>query len=156
MTNKNDELLEALDEREIRELEKMASQLPECGDLFIEEFKTDPEFAQECVGNELEGYAQTGDIRYLLSTLKDVASAKGWVWLAKETGLSRPTLYETLSGKSLPRIDTLVKILNALGFRMLFVAADNTAPASASVVKGPTRKASAARTRKPEKQLQRA
>jgi transcriptional regulator with XRE-family HTH domain len=52
--------------------------------------------------------------------------AKSWVWLAKETGLTRPTLYETLNGTTRPRIDTLTKILGALGFKMLFVAVDNT------------------------------
>lgn len=156
MTNKNGELLEALDEHEVEELEKLALQLPECRDVFIKEFQKDPDFAKECIRGELEEYAQTGDIRYLLSTLKDVATAKGWVWLAKETGLSRPTLYETLNGKSLPRIDTLVKILNALGFRMHFVASDAPITESAPTVRRQTRKTSTTRTKKPERKLQRA
>ncbi len=152
MTIQNSELLEALDEAQIKRLETLASQLPKVDDIFIKEFKRDPNFAKECIDSELEEYSQTGEIKYLLSTLKDVAAAKGWVWLAKETGLSRPTLYETLNGKSFPRIDTLAKILNALGFRMLFVTCDNTK----IVKKTAPKRSTAARTKKQDKQLQHA
>ena len=130
-------------------------------DYVVDEYRKDPEWAKYRVGSELEEYARTGDIQYLLSTLKDVATAKGWVSLAKETGLSRPTLYDTLNGKRQPRIDTLTKILNALGFRMLFVATgrDETPPKrskSVSTSKNARRKPASSKAKKQEKQLQRA
>lgn len=149
MTKKTEDLLDALNAQEIERLGELALQLPESKDLFIEEFKKDPEFARDVIESELEKYTETGEIKYLLSTLKDVAAAKGWASLAKETGLSRPTLYETLNGKRHPRIDTLTKILSALGFRMMFVAVDNTK----STVK--TTRKRTAKTKKQEKQLQR-
>lgn len=108
----------------------LARTMPKWNEFFIDEFKKDPKFVTESVQGELDLYAQTGDISYLLSTLRDVVSAKGWVWLSKETGLSRPTLYEALNGRSKPRFETITKILGALGFRMLFVAVDNTAKKS--------------------------
>ena len=153
MTEKFNELFDALDEQEIKKLEELAiKQFPSCDELFIKEFKNKPELAKECIYSELEEYAQTGEIKYLLSTLRDVAAAKGWVCLANETGLSRPTLYETLNGKRQPRFETLTKILNALGFRMLFVAVDNTQ----TLEKQSRKRATVARAKKKEKQLQRA
>lgn len=83
-----------------KELGELAiKQFPSCDELFIKEFKKRPELAKECINSELEEYARTGEIKYLLSTLKDVAAAKGWVWIANETGLSSPTLYETINDK---------------------------------------------------------
>lgn len=151
VTKKNDALLDALEECELKKLERLALQYPKCNGVFIKEFQEDPEFAKDCIHSELEAYSQTGESKYLLSALKDVAIAKSWGWLAKETGLSRTTLYETLNGKSLPRIDTLVKILNALGFRMLFVPVDNT-KATTQIIR---KKTSTMRTQR-KKQLQHA
>lgn len=157
MTEKMDELLDALDELEIKELEELAmEQLPEWNDVFIREFQRDPELAKECVADELEEYAKTGDIKYLLSTLKDVAAAKGWVWLAGETGLSRPTLYETLNGKRQPRVDTLAKILAALGFRMLFVPIDAEPPKNSPSAKLPQRRRRTIKNSAAKEHLQRA
>ena len=149
---KDDDLLDALDECEKEKLGQLALQYPQCGDVFVKEFQKDPVFAKDCVESALEAYSQTGEIKYLLPTLKDAAIAKGWADLAKETGLSRPTLYETLNGKSLPRIDTLVKILNALGFRMLFVAVDD----GKATARTARKKTVSAKTKKQKKQLQRA
>ena len=93
---------------------------PSFDDLLVEEFKNDPSLAKETIAEELAEYEKTGDIRYLLMTLNLVAKAKGWTQLEKETGLSRPTLYSVLSGKSTPKIDTLQSILKALGFGISF------------------------------------
>jgi probable addiction module antidote protein len=109
-------------------LETLARTMPKWDDFVVEEFKKDPKFMQGAVEDELQEYAQTGDMRYLLSTLRDVAAAKGWVWLAKETGLSRPTLYEALHGRSKPKFETITKILGALGFKILFVAVGDKKP----------------------------
>lgn len=137
-----------------REMEKLALTMPNWNDYVVEEYRKDPEWMKYRVNSELEEYAKTGDIQYLLSTLKNVAIARGWVELARATGLSRPTLYETLNGKRQPRIDTLTKILNALGFKMLFVAVDNTSKNDTPVTTKPKAKAKA--KQKTEKQLQQA
>ncbi|GHT02286.1 hypothetical protein AGMMS50276_32110 [Synergistales bacterium] len=130
-------------------LEALTLAMPKWDDFVVEEFKEDPEYAHFAIDSELKRYAETGDITFLLSTLKTAARAKGWVWLAKETGLSRPTLYETLNGTTRPRIDTLTKILRALGFKMLFVADDNIKPQSEPKTP-PKRKAMIRRPKKKE------
>jgi len=54
-----------------------------------------------------------------LLVLKDVAKAQGGVGeLAKRAGLNREHLYRVLSSKSQPRLDKLLAILSALGFRV--------------------------------------
>jgi probable addiction module antidote protein len=51
--------------------------------------------------------------------------------LARRTGLSRETLYRTLSAKGNPRLDTLAAILSAFGLR-LAVAPVATPPRASS------------------------
>jgi probable addiction module antidote protein len=101
-------------------LRTFAEDLPDWEDTEVQMFKEDEEFLERSIQYELEEYGKTGDIRYLLLTLKQAAKAKGWVALSQTTGLSRPALYNALSGKSSPKVDTLAKILQALGFRMYF------------------------------------
>jgi probable addiction module antidote protein len=56
-----------------------------------------------------------GDIMY---ALREVALAKGGVaGIAEATGLSRETLYRTLSRAGNPRLSTLLAVLRAAGVR---------------------------------------
>lgn len=60
-----------------------------------------------------------GDPEALLVALRRVASAVGGMGsLAEKTGLSRETLYRTLSPRGNPRLDTLATIVAALGLRL--------------------------------------
>ena len=60
-----------------------------------------------------------GDPRAMPIALRTVAAAAGGVAaLAEKTGLSRETLYRTLSKKGNPRLDTLAAILAAYGLRL--------------------------------------
>lgn len=53
------------------------------------------------------------------TALRTVADAAGGIAaLAEKTGLSRETLYRTLSKKGNPRLDTLAAILAAYGLRL--------------------------------------
>jgi probable addiction module antidote protein len=52
-------------------------------------------------------------------SLREAAEAKGWSAPARETGLSRSLLHSALSGKTDPRIGTVMKILKALCVRVL-------------------------------------
>lgn len=56
-----------------------------------------------------------------LAALADVAKARGMAQLAKDSGLSRESLYKTLSPGAKPRFETVVKIARALG--VVFVPA---------------------------------
>jgi probable addiction module antidote protein len=62
---------------------------------------------------------EDGDTRAIPIALRTVADAVGGMAaLAKKTGLSRETLYRTLSANGNPRLDTLALILNAFGLRL--------------------------------------
>lgn len=60
-----------------------------------------------------------GDARAVPVALRTVAEAVGGMAaLARKTGLSRETLYRTLSARGNPRLDTLAAILAAFGLRL--------------------------------------
>jgi probable addiction module antidote protein len=67
----------------------------------------------------IEEMLADGDARAVPVALRTVAEALGGMAaLAKRTGLSRETLYRTLSEKGNPRLDTLAAILAAFGLRL--------------------------------------
>ena len=67
----------------------------------------------------LEDCLQDGDIALFTSALKHVAEAQGGVArLSKTTRLNRESLYRTLSEDGNPRLDTLAKVLAAMGLRI--------------------------------------
>lgn len=79
------------------------------------------------IAGYLESVLEDGDLRALPIALRTVAEAMGGMTaLAARTGLSRETLYRTLSEKGNPRLDTLTAILSAFGLR-LAVAPSRTA-----------------------------
>ena len=59
-----------------------------------------------------------GDHRALPLALRTAADMLGMAELARRTGLSRESLYRTLSAKGNPRLDTLGAILGAFGLRL--------------------------------------
>ena len=46
------------------------------------------------------------------------ARARGMAQVARDTGLSRESLYKALSGERSPDFDTILKVVNALGLRL--------------------------------------
>jgi probable addiction module antidote protein len=67
----------------------------------------------------IEAMLADGDARAVPIALRTVADALGGMGaLADKTGLSRETLYRTLSNKGNPRLDTLAAILAAFGLRL--------------------------------------
>jgi probable addiction module antidote protein len=61
---------------------------------------------------------EDGDPALLGAALGDVARARGMSKLAKDTGLSRESLYKSLSGERAPSTDTLFKVIKALGLKL--------------------------------------
>ena len=57
-----------------------------------------------------------------IAALATVARARGMTQLAKDSGLSRESLYKTLAPGAKPRFETIVKITKALGVPMAPVA----------------------------------
>ena len=67
----------------------------------------------------IEGMLADGDARAVPVALRTVADAVGGMSvLAERTGLSRETLYRTLSERGNPRLDTLAAILAAFNLRL--------------------------------------
>jgi probable addiction module antidote protein len=58
-----------------------------------------------------------GDPSLLAAALGDIAKARGMTQLARDTGLSRESLYKSLSGERAPSSDTLFKVIRAMGFK---------------------------------------
>jgi probable addiction module antidote protein len=75
--------------------------------------KSDADIAQY-----LNVVLEDGDPALLAATIGDVARARGMTQLAKDTGLSRESLYKSLSGQRAPNSDTLFKVMKALGFKL--------------------------------------
>jgi len=54
----------------------------------------------------------------IAKALGNIARAKGMSQVARDTGLSRESLYKTLSGKRSPGFDTILKVVRALGLKL--------------------------------------
>lgn len=59
-----------------------------------------------------------GDAAFLAKALGNIARAKGMTEIARETGLSRESLYKSLSGERSPSFETVLKVIGALGLKI--------------------------------------
>ena len=59
-----------------------------------------------------------GDAAFIAKALGDIASAQGMTQIARQTGLSRESLYKALSGDRSPSFDTVLKVITALGLKL--------------------------------------
>ena len=102
--------------------EKIRQKLLECSvshhDYLIKSLE-DPEEAAIYLQVALDEYQEDGNTEFFMKALRDVAEASGGVGpLAKKTHLNRQNLYNTLSHKGNPRLNTLGVILSGLGFHL--------------------------------------
>ncbi len=87
-------------------------------DEFIDSLK-DSEEAFGYLQVALEEYQIDNDAEALLVALRNVALAQGGITkLARKTHLNRQNLYNILSKRGNPRLDTFGTILNGLGFKL--------------------------------------
>lgn len=59
-----------------------------------------------------------GDAAFIAKALGDIARAKGMAQVARDSGLSRESLYKALSGERSPGFDTILKVIGALGLKL--------------------------------------
>ncbi|MBK6961025.1 MAG: putative addiction module antidote protein [Gammaproteobacteria bacterium] len=59
-----------------------------------------------------------GDAAFIAKALGDIARARGMTQVARDAGLSRESLYKTLSGERSPDFDTILKVVGALGLKL--------------------------------------
>lgn len=68
----------------------------------------------------------TDDSAFICDALDTIARAKGMTQVAKETGLSRESLYKSLSGTAKPEFDTVRKVIASFGLRLVAETIENT------------------------------
>ncbi len=59
-----------------------------------------------------------GDATFIAKALGDIARAKGMSQVASDSGLSRESLYKALSGNRNPTLETVLKVVHALGLKL--------------------------------------
>lgn len=72
----------------------------------------------ETISAYLTAALQESDPDGFLQALSQVAKARGMTQLARDTGLSRESLYKALQAGAKPRYDTILKVVSALGLKL--------------------------------------
>ena len=62
--------------------------------------------------------AANGDGAFIAKALGDIARATGMTQVARNSGLSRESLYKALSGERTPSFDTILKVMTALSLKL--------------------------------------
>ncbi|MCL2480574.1 MAG: putative addiction module antidote protein [Spirochaetaceae bacterium] len=66
----------------------------------------------------LEAALEENNTELLLSVISDIARSKGMTQIARDLGVTREGLYKSLSPAGNPSFETIMKLLNILGFRL--------------------------------------
>ena len=85
-------------------------------EALIEELKGDEKAQYAYLKASLEENSDMPEV--FLKAVETVAKARGFSGFAKKTGLNRENLYRIFSNERTPRLESLVKILDALGFKL--------------------------------------
>lgn len=79
----------------------------------VEHLKTGEDMAlylEACLGE--------GDPALVAAALGDIARARGMSQVARDAGVSRESLYKSLSGEGNPEFATVMKVIKALGIEL--------------------------------------
>lgn len=77
--------------------------------------------SEAMIAEYLNAALEEDDADVLLAAIADIAKARGIAKVAADAGLGRESLYKTLSPGSKPRMDTVFKLLRALGVKLTVV-----------------------------------
>ncbi|MHA1538421.1 MAG: addiction module antidote protein [Alphaproteobacteria bacterium] len=77
---------------------------------------------KEDIAAYLEAVFEDGDTALITHALGVVARAEGMTEVAKQANLTRASLYKALSGDGNPEFSTVLKVVRALGLKMIVVA----------------------------------
>jgi len=87
-------------------------------DAVVQMLRNDREFAQAYLHAAFEELNEDGGEEGFLMALRHIVEARGGMAsIADKTGLSRETLYRTLSAKGNPTLKTMKQVLHAAGLR---------------------------------------
>lgn len=71
--------------------------------------------SKEMITEYINAVLADGNDSDLIAAIGNIAKSIGMTKIAKETGLSRPSLYKALSDGSKPQFETIMKVLRAIG-----------------------------------------
>jgi probable addiction module antidote protein len=74
--------------------------------------------SEEMIQEYFAQVLENGESEEIVDALGHIARARGMTELAAKTGLGRESLYKTFAAGSMPRFDTILKVMRALGLRM--------------------------------------
>jgi probable addiction module antidote protein len=77
---------------------------------------------EEDVVAYLDAALDDGDPELVTAVLGDIARSKGMAKIAKKTGLGRESLYKALSKNGNPKLETFLKVVQALGLKLKVAA----------------------------------
>ena len=75
--------------------------------------------SEEMIAAYLNEMLEEGNPALIAQALGDVARARGMTDIAKETGIAREVLYKALRPDSSPRLETIMKVMKAVGLRLV-------------------------------------
>ncbi|WPN49370.1 MULTISPECIES: addiction module antidote protein [unclassified Pseudomonas] len=81
----------------------------------------DNRISDKYLAAQLESCLQTNDPGVLVTALGNIARVKGMSQLARDTGISRATLYRALSKDGDPSLSIVLKVAAALGIKVKIV-----------------------------------
>lgn len=88
----------------------------------IKQLRSNPQLGVECLKLALESLDSPGERGGSLLMLRSLAEAYGGLGsVAAKAGVSRESLYRSLSPKGNPTLKTLVAVLNTMGLRLSVV-----------------------------------
>ncbi len=76
--------------------------------------KSDKDLAQY-----LNAVLEDGDPTLFVAAIGDIAKAKGMMEISKKSGVTREALYRALKISSQPRFETVAKVIQALGMKLV-------------------------------------
>ncbi len=88
-------------------------------DFLLESLEADDQAVFLHIKEALENpdVVEKNDCQYLIKAIRDVASARGKTELADKSGITRQGLHKILNGESVPNIQNVMAILNAIGLK---------------------------------------
>lgn len=79
--------------------------------------------SKEAIAEYLTQMLADGDADELVAALGHIARARGMAQIAQEAGVGRESLYKALAPGAKPRMETVLKVLRALGVELTARAA---------------------------------
>lgn len=74
---------------------------------------------EETIAEYLTAALEDPNPDVFLAAVRDVARARGMTQLARDAGLGRESLYKALTPGAKPRYDTILKLLQVLGIKLV-------------------------------------